>query len=372
MRIALLMDFAPRKLGSMEHWVVKLCAEAHRRGHEIRPFGRSPIHPEVARQLSAMGIRWESVDSLEASPLQTIRQLRRFDVIDLNMFTPATPVALMSYASFPARVALMDHISGKIPIDEERRALSSRGMLNRGMNRLIGTRLAGVAAVCNYVRDRDRLRFGMEDRKVRTIYNGVDLHRFHPKNGSSPTRSGLNVLCIAYLIPEKGVEYLIRAFSKIRDGKAHLSIVGDGPIENALKALAKSLGMGNRVSFLGLRNDVDELLATSDIVVHPATWTEACPYTVEEAMASGCAVIASNVGGIPELIEHGKTGLLVNPKDVVGLTDALNLLTEDAAYRRQLATNGRRSAVEQMDVNTSVEQHIDWISSLVEEPARTP
>jgi hypothetical protein len=50
----------------------------------------------------------------------------------------------------------------------------------------------------------------------------------------------------------------------------------------------------------------------------------------------------------------------------------LNLLTEDAAYRRQLATNGRRSAVEQMDVNTSVEQHIDWISSLVEEPARTP
>jgi glycosyltransferase involved in cell wall biosynthesis len=376
MRIALLANFAPRKLGSFEHWVIALCAEARRRGHEVHPFGRSPVHAEFARRLGAVGAGWESIDDLLRSPLKAIGRLRRYDLLHVNMFTPRTPIALLAYASFPARVAFTDHISGS-SIDEERRLMASRGLLGRiarwigstlagrGVDRLISLRLSGIAGVSDYVRERDRLRFGLKERKVRTIYNGVDLQRFRPRDASNLSQSPVNVLCVAYLIREKGVDYLLHAFSKVRDQTARLTIAGDGPEEETLKDLADRLGLSERVSFLGLRDDVDQLLAEADIVVHPAIWSEACGLTIVEAMASGCPLIASRVGGIPELVEDQKTGVLVPPKDVPALTQALNLLVENPQYRLRLARNAQGWAAEHLDVNDCVQRHLDWFEQLV-------
>jgi glycosyltransferase involved in cell wall biosynthesis len=233
------------------------------------------------------------------------------------------------------------------------------------VDRLISLRLSGIAGVSDYVRERDRLRFGLKERKVRTIYNGVDLQRFRPRDASNLSQSPVNVLCVAYLIREKGVDYLLHAFSKVRDQTARLTIAGDGPEEETLKDLADRLGLSERVSFLGLRDDVDQLLAEADIVVHPAIWSEACGLTIVEAMASGCPLIASRVGGIPELVEDQKTGVLVPPKDVPALTQALNLLVENPQYRLRLARNAQGWAAEHLDVNDCVQRHLDWFEQLV-------
>jgi len=151
----------------------------------------------------------------------------------------------------------------------------------------------------------------------------------------------------------------------MRDRTSRLTIVGDGPQASMLRELADRSNVGDRVSFLGLRDDVEDLIDQSDIFVHPAIWAEAFGFTIAEAMSSQRAVIASRVGGIPEIIEHGTSGLLVEPGDVSALTAALDRLTEDANFRLELGQNARRRAVDKFDLKRSVRGHLDWYESLI-------
>jgi glycosyltransferase involved in cell wall biosynthesis len=135
-------------------------------------------------------------------------------------------------------------------------------------------------------------------------------------------------------------------------------VIGDGPETPRLGALAAELGIGERVQLLGLRDDVAEVLQAADVFVHPAVWGEAFGLTIAEAMAAGLPVVASRVGGIPELVTHGETGLLVPPGDAGALAGALNLLAADAQERARLGANARRRVLERFDLQTSVRAHL--------------
>src|SRR4051812_39632748 len=114
-----------------------------------------------------------------------------------------------------------------------------------------------------------------------------------------------------------------------------LRIVGDGPELEALQTLARDLGISARVSFEGLRDDVDAVMQETDIFVHPAVWDEAFGLTIAEAMACENSVIATRAGGIPEIIEHEKSGLLVTPGSAQEIAVALNRLASSALLREQ-------------------------------------
>lgn len=361
LRIGLLIDLAPRKLGSLELWLLGVAAECRRRGHELEIFGREPLHAMVARRLSDLGVRWTPLEQLLRHPLRSIlRMARGFDVLHLNLLAPRHPVALMAYSAWPARVLLVDHFSG--PVDG---ADTPRGAGHALLDRATLVRVSGLAGVSGYVRDRTVRRFGFPRARARTIYNGVDVDRFHP-DGALPGRAPeVRIITVAYLIREKGVEFLLHAFARLGAHRARLLIVGDGPEEARLRQLSDLLGIAPRTEFLGLRDDVPDLLRGAHVFVHPCLWQEACGLAVLEAMASGCAVVASRAGALPEIVRDGQTGLLVPSGDAAALAAALDRLLGDAALQARLGQAARGAAVQHFGLSACVAAHLDWCEETV-------
>jgi glycosyltransferase involved in cell wall biosynthesis len=143
-----------------------------------------------------------------------------------------------------------------------------------------------------------------------------------------------NAMCIGTIteyIPNKGIPYLLRAFASA-PSSARLVIIGDGPERQDMEALAYDLGIKNRVSFTGFIPDAASLLPAFDIFVFPSL-KEGLPYVILEAIRAGVPVIATNVGGIPDLIEHETNGLLIPRKNAAALSRAMTLLTGDPELR---------------------------------------
>jgi glycosyltransferase involved in cell wall biosynthesis len=140
----------------------------------------------------------------------------------------------------------------------------------------------------------------------------------------------------------KGHKELFTAMAQIRERHpVHALIVGGGRRAGEVRQLAESLGLAGEVHFLGQRQDVPDLLNAMDIFVLPS-YSEGVSLALLEAMAAGKPVIATAVGGLPEVVEHEKTGLLIPPRDAGALAAALTRLLADPAWARQLAEHARR------------------------------
>jgi len=359
MRLAFVINLAPRMVGSFEDWIAAVCATARERGHWVDVYGRNPAHPVFLKRLSSLGAGWATADSLLASTYRGIRRLASYQAIHLDLFPPHSRMALMALAAVPAKVLFVDHASstgarpeGRIA-SAMRRALGSAAML----------RVAGIAGVSNYVAERNRRRFPHEASRVRTLYGGVDLERFlspPPRLNGDADRRALRVLTVGHLLPEKGVEFLVRGVALAKNRELQLVICGDGPEMGNLQALAARLGIRDRVEFTGLRDDVPEFLEDCDVFVHPAIWQEAFGLAIAEAMASARPVIATRVGGVPELVEHRQTGLLVEPQNAQQIADALDLLSDHPELRRALGAGGRVRATERFNLTSCALAHVTW------------
>jgi glycosyltransferase involved in cell wall biosynthesis len=361
-RIALLLGLAPRKTGSFEDWLLAVCREARARGHELAILGLEPVHPKFRAELETLGIAWHAWEPLVKRPVACMRVLARYDLLYLCMFGVLDRLSLMAYASWPSRVVYAGHSDVKNGAPGlHRRVISTVA------RRIVARRLDGLVGVSKYIEDRYRGWFGMPASATRTIYNGIDVERFKRHDRGNDRTRGVTLFAAANLVPGKGLRHLVRAFAKL-DPSTQLIIAGDGPEEGPLRELAKELGVQSRVSLLGLRDDVDELLRRADIFVHPAIWPEAFGLTLAEAMASECAVVASRIGGISEVVEDGVSGILVPPGDEAALREALERLIKDPRYRRTLGVNGRRRVLENFSVHTSVKKHLDWCEEVLARP----
>ncbi len=188
-------------------------------------------------------------------------------------------------------------------------------------------------------------RFGVPKDKIITIPNGVNISLFQ---AARPTvaetfrkRNGLIVGTAAQLTPKKGQEYLLRAAPEIlaQFPDTVFLFAGDGPARKDLETLAQQLGIGESVLFLGQRRDMPALYASMDIFVLPSL-EEGMPMVILEALASRKPVVATPVGDIPKLILHEQTGLLVRPKEVGDLREAMLRLLSDAELRARLGRDG--------------------------------
>lgn len=170
-------------------------------------------------------------------------------------------------------------------------------------------------------------------KQVTTIYNGIDLSPFLEMNSTAEreaVRAELGIpldapllATVAVLRPPKGIQFMIRALPAVLEAHPNTFylIVGDGQHRQALLAEAVQAGVNDRVVFAGMRKDVPRLLAASDVFVLP-TLTEALPTVLAEAMAARLPIVASRVGGIPEMVSDGQNGIMVEPQDPSGLADA--------------------------------------------------
>ncbi len=362
MRIAYLSNFAPRKLGTGENRLVELSREAKRRGHALTMYCHEPIHPDVRNAFDASDVDIVPLSAIAANPLRSAWRLARSaDAVLLNAIAPRSLTALVCYFAWPSKVFYIDHSSG--PVDDL--DYSTRPYWKQVLDRLTVVRIARLAGVSDYVTDRLRSRFALSGVRATTLYGGVDTDRFSPSSG--PLRDDvIQITVVAALIPEKGIDVLLRALAELPNENWRLSVAGDGPDKPRLEALTRELGLQNRTRFPGLRNDVDRILKETHIFVHPAIWAEALGYTVLEGMSSGCAMIATRTGGIPELVEHEKNGLLVTPGSVAEMREALQRLMAHSSIRTKIAGSGRETVLQRFTLSASVGRILDWVEHTVD------
>ncbi len=197
-------------------------------------------------------------------------------------------------------------------------------------------------------------------RNVEVIHPGVDTHRFLPGPPPAGVREqlagdgGVLVGVVGRIDPMKGIDVLVEAMALVpADLDVRLVVVGDVGVgtrgyARELEARAGEL-LGSRARFVGRRDDVPDVLRSIDILVN-ASPAEPFGRSVLEAQATGVAVIGTRQGGIPEFVDHGKTGLLVEPGDVTQLAAAITELAANRCLRHRLAAAARTQAVERFDI----------------------
>jgi L-malate glycosyltransferase len=203
---------------------------------------------------------------------------------------------------------------------------------------------------------------GWPAEKVEVVYNAVDTERaavdappgLREQLGGSATRP--LVLTPARLNPQKGHRVLLEAVTEVPD--ALFLLAGDGHERAPLEAEAERLGVADRVRFLGRREDVPQLLAACDVFALPSLY-EGSSLAVLEAMAAGIPIVSSAIGGTEELIEDGRSGLLVPPGDAKALAAALRHVLSDEALRKDLADRAR----ERVDAGLTREQMADRVTT---------
>lgn len=205
--------------------------------------------------------------------------------------------------------------------------------------------------------------------KISIIYNGIDIARFkRPLHERIKIRTSfglaneeIGVITVGNLIPYKGHRDLINALPCIQSQakiKAKYFFVGeDRGIGNSLNELLHAQGLSGSVTFLGRRSDVAELMGAMDIFVLPSH-EEGFSNALLEAMASGLAVVATNVGGNPEALECGQNGLLVSPYAPVELAEAVLKLISDSRLRNHLGSRARSAVQGRYSINAMVNAHI--------------
>jgi glycosyltransferase involved in cell wall biosynthesis len=283
------------------------------------------------------------------------RQLRRerIDVLHTHDFAMNTFGAA---AALLARVPAVSTIHGRHWVtDRPRRALAYRALRRLGVPIVaVSEDLAGFLAVGLRV----------PRAQLQVVHNGIPIP--HAPAGDDPQRRasarGLLgipsdlalVVAVGNLYPVKDHATLLRALARLPG--ARVAIAGRGDQEAPLRKLAAQLGLADRVHLLGLRDDVDTVFAAADVFVQPSL-SEGLPLAVLEAMANGLPVVATRVGGIPEAIADGQTGLLVPPGDPAALAAALGEVLSARERATALGKAGRERATAEFSVKRMTDRY---------------
>ena len=262
----------------------------------------------------------------------------------------------MAYAGLAGRLA------GR-PAVWHVRIADSDGLVDRALGALATVVIATSRAVAR--------RFSWAPAKIRLVPNGVDLKRFAPRPSSGALRARLEVppstpiaVSIGRHVAEKGYRHLVDAAALVEGTKpgVHWILVGDGEIRSELESQARRLGLASSVHFTGWRDDVADVLALADVFVLPSE-SEGFGRVLVEAMAMSRAVVATAVGGIPDIVLDGETGLLVEPANPVALAGAVRALLADPARAARLGAAGRARA----ESTFSLGAHVDAVERVYAE-----
>jgi len=346
-KIGIVSPYAYPRPGGANSYIRESYEELRRLGHEVRiitaPWGDDPPAQDVIQIGRAMAVPFNgSIGRVTLSLrlewlVSRMLEREKFDVIHHHEpFVPFLSFQILDSAKCP-NVATF-HAFGGFSVSY----WLGRLVLDRYMNKL-DARIAVSSAARHFV---SRYFPG----EYRIIPNGVDVDFYASARPFPEFRDGkVNILFVGRVEPRKGAMYLLRAYAKIKATcpETRLIIVGRGPDLGKLRRFVHSQRLSD-VLFAGRVDDVDKarFYKTADIYVAPSTGQESFGIVLLEAMAAGCAVIASDIHGYKRVVQRNVSGLLVEPRDVDALADAVARLAGDPALRRSLGEAGARRAPE--------------------------
>ena len=230
-----------------------------------------------------------------------------------------------------------------------------------------------IVCCSNAVRDFVLQYEKVSPKKVITVYNSIDIERFRRPVEKTRLKRSLGiaedetvVISVASLTPKKGHRYLLEALGAIdAKHKVRLLVVGTGPLRAELENYVHRKQLGAKVIFLGVRDDIPGLLGISDIFAMPSL-IEGFGIATAEAMAAGLPVLATNVGGTPEVVSDGVSGILVPSKDPVALAEAITSLILDKETAERMGREGYKIAKERFSVETMVSKIEKLYEALLE------
>lgn len=200
--------------------------------------------------------------------------------------------------------------------------------------------------------------------QITSIPTGVDFNTFKPNLDRSTVRQSLGIPDTAFVIAMVGIirgvkrhTIALEAFQQILQKlpDARLLLAGEGPMRPDMERLAQTLGIADHVLFLGHREDVPNLMAASDVLLLTSR-SEGVPQAVTQALGLGIPVVATQVGGVPELVQHEKTGLLVPAEDSPAAAAALMRIAENHAWAQQLGEQGRQHILAKFSLDAMLNQ----------------
>ncbi len=342
-------------------------ARWHDRGRYRMYFATlNPMAPWLREYMLGQGVACFSCECRRHAsyPLGLVRLARylwreRIDILHTHLFEPsAIGLAAGVWARTPLRVMTRHYSDYHTRIHKN---------LHVRVDQWCNRRSQAIIAVSEHTAEHLIAVEQADRRKVHTVVNGIDFDRVRLSAPEAPARlrqeltpAGEHLLLIvARLHPEKGHEYLFQAVAELNRTLPRpviLAAAGTGPFAEAYRVKVQEMGCTDFVRFLGFRKDVADLMAAADVMVLPSV-AEAFGLVLTEALYLGTPVVATHVGGIPEIVTDGVDGILVPPADSTALARALAGLLSDPERRRRLAGAGKEKVQRQFRFDTMVRRY---------------
>lgn len=331
--------------------------------------------PEVERELRAdlpedvplTPLRLRQPRHLGAGlALARLLRERKIDVLHSHLFYASLFASPVGWLCRVPAIVETPHVR-----EQWRRGrIKGRFVVDRFIGRFVDRYIAVSQANARYLVEEKRL----PARKITVIRNGCDVARFDPAHRPPPAlRASLGIahsdpvaVVLGRLEPQKGHHVLLDAFAQVRgrSPRAHLVCVGDGVLRAELEHRVTALGLAGAVHLVGYQRNVVDWLALADVSVLPSFY-EGLPLAAIESSAAGRPVVATAVDGTPEVVLHGRTGLLVSPGDVTGLAAAIDQLFANPDEGRRLGQAGRVHVSEYFDQRQQVRDTGDIYTAAV-------
>ncbi len=239
-------------------------------------------------------------------------------------------------------------------------------LARRVLGRVLATATDRFVTLTPSMREEFASEFFISPDRFEIIANGFDLDRFTPRTCDENVSDAFTVATVGRLVPVKNLALLLRGFAAMKSRKStdRLSIVGDGEQRHSLEELARTLGIAEAVEFEGMVEDPSPVYASADVYVQPSYY-EGMSNTIVEAMASGVAVIATDVGGNADVVGRDGSGVLVSSDDTLALAAALDAYRADPEWRRKVARVGQQRVSERFGLEKMVEAYLATYESMV-------
>src|SRR5215472_1541198 len=359
-RVLFVVNLNPTKFGSLEEQIFILAKTFKRHQSLFIPvFARALREKdECAYQDAGLPVAHLDLNQFSISTfLQLMRLIGRhkIEIVHWNLYNPVNIyVGLLTIAKPHVMHFMTDHIS------RTSSGANSSQSVKQWIKRILFRRYSKVGGISNFVLA-DLRKQGCWDNLFRQ-YHFINTERFKPNPYvRAKVRNRHNVadrfviLVVAHLIPEKGVDVVLKAL-KALPTHVVLWIVGEGMERDSLEAMTRLLNLKERVVFWGLQENVEPYMQAADCFVCPSIWEEAAGLVNLEALACGLPVIASAVGGIPELIDEGKRGFLFPAGDQAALTERIIQLLTVPMLKHIMGEQARSTAVDRFSVEGNLEE----------------